>query len=165
MFWLGDDKHPDVLGGAVARELPAPPDPVETADDAPAVETAASGTASIEPAEPPVSASALPSNAVAPSAARRECMAQIESAHLFLQFARQSATPEQYAHATQAQIAQMLKAKPVGPRTLNRIAERMWDARQAEQRNAAWWASPVHPLRSREEQRVVVHRSRLIATR
>lgn len=153
LFWLGADAPREGLGGAVARELPAPASPIASAGAAEvatvaAEPVAAPGSAAIEPpveAQPPqestAGGSALPENAVAPSAARRECMAQIETAHLFLQFARQSATREDYARTTQTEIGRMLGSKPVGPRTLNRIADRMWEAREAEQRNPAWWAT------------------------
>lgn len=157
IFWLGDDAPADMMAVADARERSAPAaaapamPPLAMAsaavagDDAPA--TAAADASDMGPAveasapDTLASGSAAAGNAVAPSAARRECMAQIESAHLFLQSARQSTTQEQYDQATQAQIARMLTVKPVGPRTLNRIAERMWEAREAQQRSSAWWAS------------------------
>ena len=156
LLWIGDDGRHEGLGGnAVAQELPSRPSAMPDAVISP-------------PATSPMDASALPvstssagagpelpspadtgtptaaaggTTALAPSAARRECMAQIESAHLFLQLARQAGDESQYALATQEQIARMLKDRPVGPKTLARIAERMWATRAAPERDAAWWAS------------------------
>jgi hypothetical protein len=34
----------------------------------------------------------------------------------------------------------VLQSKPVGPRTLARIAERMWERRDQPDRDAAWWS-------------------------
>jgi hypothetical protein len=78
---------------------------------------------------------------LAPSAARRECMAQIGSAHLFRQIASQSSDRSNYSRAASAQIRRMVKARPVGPRTLSRIAERMWEQRSTPDRGAAWWST------------------------
>lgn len=140
-YWLNDDLPRGALGGAVAREVVAP-DPVAP----PAVAAEEPGTADGEPAileEPPAPAEApapVRDAGVAPSAARRECMAQIESARLFQQIARQSADHDGYAAAAGAQIERMLKARPVGPRTLSRIADRMWEGRADPERGASWWA-------------------------
>jgi len=92
------------------------------------------------PSPPPPTVQPPKDTGLAPSAARRECMAQIESARLFQQIARQASDREGYAAATAAQIERMLKARPVGPRTLSRIADRMWDARGVPERGAAWWS-------------------------
>jgi len=148
LFWIGDDgRHDGLASNAEARELPTPsssgdsvtsPTTVETATDAP--EPAALAIPEL-PAADTGGTTASGTNALAPSAARRECMAQIESANLFLQIARQSADQTEYALATQGHITRMLKSRPVGPRTLGRIAERMWDLREAPERGSAWWAS------------------------
>jgi hypothetical protein len=68
-------------------------------------------------------------------------MAQIESARLFLQIARQTEDSAGYSLATEEQIARTLKTRPVGPRTLARIAERMWELRDAADRDPAWWST------------------------
>jgi hypothetical protein len=68
-------------------------------------------------------------------------MAQIESARLFLQLARQASDHDGYAAAISGQMDRMLKSRPVGPRTLSRIADRMWETRGAPDREPAWWSS------------------------
>ena len=151
MFWLGDDGARDSMSGAVARELPASDaraavSAESTASVEVAPPVAVTTPEAVEATEPATTASANGSavvrdNAVAPSAARRECMAQIESARLFLQLARQSDDAAQYSSATELQIARMLNHRPVGPRTLGRIAERMWEQRASPERNASWWST------------------------
>ena len=112
---------------------------------------AAAPLAGPTPADVPSSGSAqtevpeaAPATGPAPlggSAARRECMAQIEAARLFLQLARQSESRTGYVIASESQISRFLKEKPVGPRTLEHIAERMWNARGEPDRAGAWWAA------------------------
>jgi hypothetical protein len=92
-------------------------------------------------ARPPATPRTTPTTPLMASAARRECMAQIESARLFLQLARQADNEAGYSLATEPQIDRMLQARPVGPRTLARIAERMWQQRDAPERSAEWWSS------------------------
>lgn len=99
--------------------------------------TATDGTTRDATPAQPAAGSALPPDA---SHARRECMAQVESAHLFLQLARQAENEAAYSLATEPQIQRLLKEKPVGPRTLARIAERMWEQRDAPDRDPSWWS-------------------------
>jgi hypothetical protein len=116
-------------GSAVTFESPASlpaPTPEVTAEEA---------------APAPTPPRATPTRPLVASAARRECMAQIESARLFLQLARQADNEAGYSLATEPQIDRMLQARPVGPRTLARIAERMWQQRDAPERSAEWWSS------------------------
>ena len=129
----------DALGSAAAqaRSVPAPVAANATPPSSPAASTAPRGSSAARVSlveEPTV-------EPVAPSAARRECMAQIESAHLFRQLASQASDQSKYSRAASAQINRMTKARPVGPRTLSRIAERMWEQRSAPDRGAAWWST------------------------
>jgi hypothetical protein len=75
------------------------------------------------------------------SRARRECLAQVESAHLFLGLARQAKTPGGYARTTNPQIKHMLEGRPIDPRTLQHIALRMWERRDAPDRGPEWWSA------------------------
>jgi hypothetical protein len=75
------------------------------------------------------------------SRARRECLAQVESAHLFLNIARQADSPGAYTRSTNPQIKRMLDGRPVDPRTLQHIALRMWEQRSAPDRGPQWWSA------------------------
>lgn len=79
--------------------------------------------------------------ALDPSLARRECLAQVESAHLFLGIARQSPRPSAYAVNTNPHIKRMLQSRPIGARTLEQIAQGMWEHRDDPDRDRAWWAT------------------------
>jgi hypothetical protein len=142
VYWLEDGTpSKDALGSASATEPPRvlASDPIEVTvpvEPPPVVEA--------PPEAPPVIAEAPvqapPVRGIAPSAARRECMAQIESARLFLQIAREAPDESAYSRSTSEQIARMLETRPVGPRTLARIAERMWALRESPERESAWWS-------------------------
>jgi hypothetical protein len=148
LFWLGDEVPRDSLGAAAAREVVQPP--AATASEEPAVSGSADTEVPLladstppENIETPVVPEPAPeptAPTVAPSAARRECMAQIETARLFLQFARDAVDEQQYGRATSEHIARSLASRPVGPRTLARIAERMWERRAEPDRDPAWWS-------------------------
>jgi hypothetical protein len=75
------------------------------------------------------------------SRARRECLAQVESAHLFLGLARQAESAGAYTRSTNPQIKRMLDGRPVDPRTLQHIALRMWEQRSAPDRGPQWWSA------------------------
>lgn len=107
--------------------------------NAPDASAAIATVASVTPAAPLAPASRLP--AVDPSRARRECLAQIESAHLFLMLAREANRPSTYTSATRPEIEQLLKSNRLPPRTLEHIALRMWEQRDAPERAPAWWSS------------------------
>jgi hypothetical protein len=147
LYWLGDAGTRDALGSAAATEVPEAASAAtgsEQAGAGPMLDAASAPPAPEVPVTDPAASDAgppPPTRAIAPSTARRECMAQIESARLFLQLARETQDPANYSQATEVQIARMLKARPVGPRTLTRIAERMWERREAPEREAAWWSS------------------------
>lgn len=125
--------NPAALGAASALSFDRPP---SVAASAPSPDVVAD-----DAARPPATPRATPTTPLMASAARRECMAQIESARLFLQLARQADNEAGYSLATEPQIDRMLQARPVGPRTLARIAERMWQQRDAPERSAEWWSS------------------------
>lgn len=140
LYWLEGSKQPAALAAADASEvtvaaaaLPVMPEPESVAPPPP-------DPAPVEETPPTASTASTGAPVITPSNARRECMAQIESARLFLQIARSSPSQVGYAEATATQIDRLLKARPVGPRTLSRIAERMWDLRDAPERDAAWWS-------------------------
>lgn len=75
------------------------------------------------------------------SLARRECLAQIESAHLFLGMAREAKGVGAYTRMSNTQIKRYQAARPVDALTLQRIALRMWDQRNAPDRDGRWWSS------------------------
>ena len=68
-------------------------------------------------------------------------MSQVEAARLFIQLARQAENRTGYVISSESQIARILKEKPVGPKTLERIAESMWDRRDEPDRDPQWWAT------------------------
>lgn len=76
-----------------------------------------------------------------PSLARRECFAQIESAHLFLGLARQATGAGAYTRSSNSEIKRYQQARPIDPLTLQRIALRMWEQRNAPDRGPEWWSS------------------------
>jgi hypothetical protein len=78
---------------------------------------------------------------VNPSLARRECLAQIESAHLFLGLAREAKGAGAYTRLSNTQIKRYQAARPVDGLTLQRIALRMWEQRDAPDRDGRWWSS------------------------
>jgi hypothetical protein len=141
LYWLGDIVPGDSVSTAAATERPAdsptllqePPAAAEP-ELPPAAESIVEPAPEIPIVEPAQSALAL-------SAARRECMAQLETARLFLQIAREAPDPADYTLATEAQMERILKERPVGPRTLARIAERMWERRGEPEREPNWWAT------------------------
>jgi hypothetical protein len=98
-------------------------------------------TPAVQVATPALQAPTAPVVSVDPSRARRECLAQIESAHLFLMLARKANRPSTYTSATRPEIEQLLKSNRVPPRTLEHIALRMWEQRDAPERGPAWWSS------------------------
>jgi hypothetical protein len=148
LYWLGEDDAGEALSSAAATEVPlpvaAPRAPGAGSASVPDMDAILAAVAAARQAAAP--AISLPESApgsgvaVAPSAARRECMAQIESARLFLQLAHQSDNEAAYSLATEEQIARTLKTRPVGPRTLARIAERMWERRSSPEREPSWWS-------------------------
>jgi hypothetical protein len=75
------------------------------------------------------------------SRVRRECLAQIESAHLFLTMAREAKGPGAYAQSTNSQIKRYSASRPVDSRTLQHIALRMWEQRHSPDRGPLWWSS------------------------
>jgi hypothetical protein len=75
------------------------------------------------------------------SRVRRECLAQIESAHLFLTMAREAKGPGAYAQSTNPQIKRFSASRPVDSRTLQHIALRMWEQRHAPDRGPLWWSA------------------------
>ncbi|MET0291307.1 MAG: hypothetical protein ABW136_03015 [Steroidobacteraceae bacterium] len=140
VYWLEDEGPQAHMAAAAAGERlsrAAPALPAPQVEPAEAVQPE-SGTSEIVEAPPPAPVPQMP--AITPSDARRECMAQIETARLFLQLARSTPTQAGYASATGAHIERILKARPVGPRPLERIADRMWEQREAPERDASWWS-------------------------
>jgi hypothetical protein len=121
---LATSPAPGVTRTAAAPVLPVTPQAVP---------------ALLAPLAPPSLTARL--QAVDPSRARRECLAQIESAHLFLMLARKATRPSTYTSATRPEIEQLLKSNRVPPRTLEHIALRMWEQRDAPERGPAWWSS------------------------
>jgi hypothetical protein len=140
LYWLGDIVPGDSVSTAAATERPAaspvllqePPAAAEPELIAPEI--------SVEPA-PEIQIVEPAQSALVLSAARRECMAQLETARLFLQIARQAPDPADYTLATETEIERILKERPVGPRTLARIAERMWERRSEPEREPNWWSA------------------------
>lgn len=139
IYWVGDDHGRGGVATAAPLSLPAPAPPAVAPPPDPAPVGPAMETAPLADEPEEAAGSNVPAGVDA-SAARRECMAQIEAANLFLRFAREAADEESYGAATAPQIERLLAEKPVGPRTLSRIAERMWTLRDAPDRDAGWWS-------------------------
>lgn len=107
-------------------------------EEAPAV-AGAPVVATQQAASPPLSTK-LVSRTVAPSLARRGCLAQVESAHLFMNIARQSASASVYARLTNMEIKRFAASRPVDPYTLQHIAQDVWERRQEPERGPSWWS-------------------------
>jgi hypothetical protein len=141
LYWLGDIVPGDSVSTAAATERPADsPAPLQEPPAVAAEPEPVPVEIPVEPA-PAIQAVKPAQSALVLSAARRECMAQIETARLFLQIARQAPDPADYTLATETQIERILKERPVGPRTLARIAERMWERRDEPEREPNWWSA------------------------
>lgn len=129
---LGDDTAPPALA-VYADESPARTDAVgadavaeRPASGAPDADIRAASTQSVK-------------HSVVPSIARRECLGQVESARLFMTIARSARTASDYTRLTNPEIKRLAASTPVGPRTLQSIAQRVWYSRNESDRAAAWW--------------------------
>jgi len=132
---------PPVLSGAATEEETL--GDVLQDEDASAVPVVADPTAQSQPAAVPAVAApstrARASHTITPSLARRECLAQVESAHLFMGIARRASSPTAYTRLTNTEIKRLASERPIGPYTLQHIAQRMWDRRAEPERSPAWW--------------------------
>jgi len=87
----------------------------------------------------PIAASHLPAFG---SAARRDCMAQVESAVLFQLMARDAKTRGAYNVAVNREIKRLLGRHAVRePRTLDLIAAQVWAERSRISASPAWWTA------------------------
>jgi hypothetical protein len=117
--------------------------------DARAAADARGGEPDAQPVSAPASLAGAPGAAlstklvtrtVTPSHARRECLAQVESAHLFMNIARTSSSASLYTRLTNTEIKRIAAGRPVKPYTLQHIAQGMWERRHEPDRGAAWWS-------------------------
>lgn len=138
-----EDTGADSIAAASIEETFA-----EQADALPSADANSPGPAA-QPVSTPASVSGAPDAAlstklvtrtVTPSLARRECLAQVESAHLFMTIARNADSTSLYTRLTNTEIKRLAASRPVKPYTLQRIAQGMWDRRNEPDRGAAWWS-------------------------
>lgn len=125
------EAHADQLDALDAGDVFGPPAP-----EAQPVSTPASAAGA---PQAPLSTK-LVTRTVTPSLARRECLAQVESAHLFMTIARNSSSASIYTRLTNTEIKRIAAGRPVKPYTLQHIAQGMWDRRREPDRGAAWWS-------------------------
>ncbi|MEP7314414.1 MAG: hypothetical protein ABI859_17650 [Pseudomonadota bacterium] len=94
------------------------------------------------------------------SAARRECMTQVESAVLFHRLAKDAASQGAYNVAVNREIKRLLERHPIGSgRTLDLIGMRSWEGRSQPAAPSTWWTTQYQRcelIRSQGE-RYVVH--------
>jgi hypothetical protein len=90
--------------------------------------------------QPPPVTQPTEAPAITTSAARKECMAQVEAARLFLAVARESSSRGDYEVRIRDELERFKRERPVGPRTLTLISTAMWTRRGAADPGAGVWS-------------------------